>query len=100
MTRDPVTVKEGTQLHEVVHVMERRNIKRLPVARAGKVVGIVSRANLMRILAGRDRERRASEKADSAIRDRILAEIGKQDWAYSTFVDGSKRDSRFVGRNN
>src|SRR6516165_3587039 len=52
MTRDPVTVKECTPLHEVVHLMERRNFKRLPVIRAGKVVGIISRANLIRALAG------------------------------------------------
>ena len=52
MTRDPVAVKESAPLHEVVHLLERRNIKRLPVVRAGKVVGIISRANLIRALAG------------------------------------------------
>jgi CBS domain-containing protein len=83
MTRDPVTVKESASLHEVVHLMERHNIKRLPVARAGKVVGIISRANLIRALAGLHRVGPASERTDSAIRNRILAEIGKQDWAYS-----------------
>ena len=87
MTRDPVTVRESTPLHEVVHLMERRNIKRLPVTRAAKVIGIISRANLIRALAGLHRVGRASERSDSAIRNRILAEIGKQDWAYSAFVD-------------
>ena len=72
---------------KLVHLMERRNIKRLPVVRAGKVVGIISRANLIRALAGLHRVGRASERSDSAIRNRILAEIGKQDWAYSAFVD-------------
>ena len=91
MTRDPITVRESTPLHEVVHLMERRNIKRLPVVRAGKVVGIISRANLIRALAGLHREARASKRTDSAIRNRILAEIGKQDWAYSAFVDVTVR---------
>jgi CBS domain-containing protein len=91
MTRDPVTVKESTPLHEVVHLMERRNIKRLPVIRSGKVVGIISRANLIRALAGLHRQGRASEKTDYAIRNRILAEIGKQDWAYSAFIDVTVR---------
>jgi CBS domain-containing protein len=44
MTRDPVTVKESAALHEVTYLMEYHNIKRLPVVRAGKVVGIISRA--------------------------------------------------------
>jgi CBS domain-containing protein len=91
ITRDPLTVKESTALHEVVHLMERRNIKRLPVIRAGKVVGIISRANLIRALSGLHRQGRVSEKTDCVIRNRILTEIGKQDWAYSAFVDVTVR---------
>ena len=91
MTRNPVTVKESAPLHEAVYLMERRNIKRLPVLRAGKIVGIISRANLIRALASIHRAAPVSEKTDSAIRNRILAEIGKQDWAYSTFVDVTVR---------
>ena len=45
MTQSPITITEDTSLEEVVHLMESRRIKRLPVVRNGKVVGIVSRAN-------------------------------------------------------
>jgi CBS domain-containing protein len=51
MTPDPVTITEDTALDEVVRLMENRNVKRLPVLRDGKVVGIVTRANLMRARA-------------------------------------------------
>ena len=51
MTQTPITVAEDTPLEEVVHLMESRRIKRLPVVRDGKVVGIVSRANLLQALA-------------------------------------------------
>ena len=91
MTRDPVAVEEIAPLDEVVHLLERRNIKRLPVVRAGKVVGITSRANLIRALAGLHRVGRALERTDSAIRNRIFAQISKQDWAYSAFVDVTVR---------
>ena len=47
MTCDPVTVAEDDSLETVVDLMERRHIKRLPVLRDGKMVGIISRANLM-----------------------------------------------------
>src|SRR3974390_290875 len=47
MTRDPVTVSEDDSLGTVVELMERRGVKRFPVLRDGKMVGIVSRANLM-----------------------------------------------------
>ena len=56
MTTDPVTVGEDDSLETVVELMERRRIKRLPVVRDGKMVGIVSRANLMHALASLARE--------------------------------------------
>jgi CBS domain-containing protein len=45
MTGNPATAGEGMSLDEVVHLMETRGVKRLPVVRREKVVGIVSRAN-------------------------------------------------------
>ena len=50
MTRDPIGVREDDDLETVVELMERRRVKRFPVLRGGKIVGIVSRANLMRAL--------------------------------------------------
>src|SRR5579864_6090012 len=51
MTPDPCVVSEDVALEKVVELMERHRIKRLPVMRAGRMVGIVSRANLMHALA-------------------------------------------------
>ena len=51
MTRDPVTAAENTPLDEVVRTMQSHNIKRLPVMRRNRLVGIVSRADLMLALA-------------------------------------------------
>ena len=49
MTPGPITITEETPLEEVVHLMETRRIKRLPVVRDGKVLGIVSRQRRPRI---------------------------------------------------
>ena len=56
MTAEPATVTEETPLDEVVTLMEKRHIKRVPVVRGGKVVGIASRANLLHALAARRRD--------------------------------------------
>jgi CBS domain-containing protein len=53
MTREPVTVAAETPLEEVVALMNRHKVKRLPVVAQGKVVGIVSRANLLLALLRR-----------------------------------------------
>ena len=79
-TRTPVTVADDTPLEEVVHIMETRRIKRLPVLRDGKVVGIVSRANLLQALAAVASKIPPAAADDAAIRDQIIAELGKQPW--------------------
>jgi len=81
MTPDPYTVTPETSLEQIVDVMERRRIKRLPVVEDGKLIGIVSRANLMHALASVAREVKSPAEADDLIRDRILAELAKQTWA-------------------
>jgi hypothetical protein len=67
--------------------MERHLVKRLPVIRDGQMVGIVSRANLMHALVSLARDdKQAPSGDDSAIRDRILAALGKQHWALQVNV--------------
>jgi CBS domain-containing protein len=81
MTRDPVAVCEDDSLETVVELMERRRVKRLPVLRDGKIVGIISRANLMRALVSLARTEATPAGGDSAIRELILAAFVKQPWA-------------------
>jgi CBS domain-containing protein len=52
MTRDVVTATEKTSLSEIADLMSRHRIKRVPILAAGKVIGIVSRADVVRSLAG------------------------------------------------
>jgi CBS domain-containing protein len=82
MTTDPVTASEDDPLEKVVEVMERRHVKRLPVTRDGRVVGIISRSNLMHALASFARE--TGERVptnDSQIRANIQAVLDRETWA-------------------
>lgn len=81
MTPDPWTIRDDDTLETVVEMMERHRVKRLPVTRGGRMVGIVSRANLMHALATFGRDFPAPAGGDSAIRANILAAFAKQDWA-------------------
>ncbi len=81
MTPDPCVVGEDDTLEKVVELMERRRVKRLPVVRAGRMVGIVSRANLMHALASLARDAAPSAGPDWAIRNQILTALGNQHWA-------------------
>jgi CBS domain-containing protein len=92
MTAEPVTISKDTPLDEIVRLMEKRQIKRLPVVRDQQVVGIVSRANLVHALASVARDIRPASPGDQAIRDRILAELASQSWAPVALVDVQVRD--------
>jgi CBS domain-containing protein len=81
MTVDPKTIREDATLEVVVDMMERHHVKRLPVTRGGRIVGIISRANLMHALASIARDIAPLSGGDSVIRENILAAITKLDWA-------------------
>jgi CBS domain-containing protein len=82
MTRDVISVIEETPLADIAILLETNRIKRVPVLRNGKLVGIVSRANLVRALAMTINERPSGVEAeDRAIRDKLLAELKGQKWA-------------------
>ena len=80
MTERPITVDEQTPLEEIVRLMEKNGIQRLPVVEADKVVGIVSRTSLLQAVASLSREIPDPTADDDHIRDRIIATIDKADW--------------------
>jgi CBS domain-containing protein len=82
MSRDVVTVTEDLDLGEVATLLEARRVKRVPVMRDGKVVGIISRANLVRALgATKGAAGPEGEGDDRTIRARLLRELGREEWA-------------------
>jgi CBS domain-containing protein len=80
MTREPLTISEDTPLEEIVELMEKRNVKRLPVMRGDQIVGIVSRANLLRAVASLARQIPDPTADDDHIRNRIIDALAKNDW--------------------
>jgi CBS domain-containing protein len=80
MTKSPLTIAEDTSLAEIVELMEKNNVKRLPVVRGESVVGIVSRANLLQAVASLAREVPDPTADDDHIRNRIIDALEKNDW--------------------
>jgi CBS domain-containing protein len=81
MTTDVVSVTDTTQLADVAVLLETKRIKRVPVVHDGKIIGIVSRANLVRALAAMNNEPATDANDDDrTIRDKLLAELKRQEW--------------------
>lgn len=83
MSREVVSVAEDTPIAEIATILETRGVKRVPVLRGEKLVGIVSRSNLVRALAASVAEA-ATEKTDDAIRRRLVDELSRQSWWHDT----------------
>lgn len=92
MTHEVQTVPPDAPLEQAIRLMERRNIKRVLVVDGGKVVGIVTRANLLHAMASFAHEIAPLSAADAAIRERLLAELKVQPWAPVTAVDVTVRN--------
>jgi CBS domain-containing protein len=81
MTDDVQTVYENATLEEIVELMERRRIKRVPVMRDGMVTGIVTRSNLMHAMVSLARSAPKTATDDAAIREQLQAVMRKEQWA-------------------
>jgi CBS domain-containing protein len=81
MTTEPLlTVSEDTGLEKIVALMEKNSVKRLPVTRGDKVVGIVTRANLLQAVASLAHDFPDPTADDDHIRNRVIDTLAKQDW--------------------
>ncbi len=87
MTRDVVSIGENASLDEVAALMEKHRVKRLPVLRGSQLVGIVSRANLVRALLLLTRSPASPLPGDRAIHDRIMAAVDKEPWGPSHTIN-------------
>lgn len=81
MTVDPRTTTADAALEDVVALMEKHEIKRVPVVEGGKLVGIVSRSNLIRALVTAAPAIPEGAADDATIRARILEELSRERWA-------------------
>jgi CBS domain-containing protein len=80
MTENPITVSEETPLEDLVSLMEKKAIKRLPVMSGDRLTGIVTRSNLLQAVASLAHEIPDPTADDDHIRDRITRFVNATDW--------------------
>jgi len=80
MTTGVVSVSEDTPLSEIAATLERNGVKRVPVLRDGKLVGIVSRSNLIQALASVVGRVNQHDETDRQIRLELLSRLEQQSW--------------------
>lgn len=78
MTRDPICISEDTPLYKIAQTLEKNHIKRVPVVTGGKLVGIVSRSNLLQGFSTMQKDAPAGVADDKAIRSAIVKEMDEK----------------------
>ena len=81
MTTDPLTISEDTPLDEIVEIMESNNVKRLPVMRGNRLVGIVTRSDFLATVADLARHAPQPSADDDCLRGEVIAAMEHAAWA-------------------
>jgi CBS-domain-containing membrane protein len=80
MSTHVVSASEDATIAQLANLLEKNRIKRVPILKDGKLIGIVSRANLIQALASTPPAPANDHAADRAIRATILEQLAKQAW--------------------
>jgi CBS domain-containing protein len=92
MTHRVVTATPDTPLADIAAMLEKNGIKRVPIVKDKKVVGIVSRANLLQALASLGKEAVKTPVDDSTLRTRVMAELRSKSWVRPSLLNAIVRD--------
>ena len=92
MTREVITASPDTSVAEVAALLEKNRIKRVPIVKNGKIVGIVSRANLLQALASLKDKALQTRPDDFAIRDKVMASLQNERWTRPALISVTVQD--------
>jgi CBS-domain-containing membrane protein len=92
MTRYVISVREDTELRDVADILDRHRIRRVPVIQAGRLVGIITRGDLVRTLS-QVQISRPDEKVDNAaLHEALHDRIRAQPWVNESYISVTVND--------
>jgi len=80
MSAQVVSAVPDASLAEIAALLEKHRIKRVPIIEDGRLVGIVSRSNLIQALATSGPQAEVTTESDRSIRLELLSRLSGQDW--------------------
>lgn len=87
MSHKVITASPDTRASEIAEMLESSRIKRVPIVKNGKLVGIVSRANLLHALASLRSEIPARPVEDSKLREAIMKRLADEPWSRAALIN-------------
>jgi CBS domain-containing protein len=98
MTRSPIVCPPTASLEAVVGVMTEKRVKRVPIVAEGRLVGVVSRADVLRALSGAFAAQPASAEAtaDADLARSIEAALARESWAPRSSISIEAKEGAVV----
>lgn len=93
MSRVVTSVHENADLAEVADILDTHQIRRVPVVKEGRLIGLISRADIVRALIQAEETSAGSKPDDSALQTAILKEIRAQSWLSARSVSVTVKDN-------
>jgi CBS domain-containing protein len=92
MTKNVITAKPTTPVRDIAALLEKNHCKRVPIVAKGKVIGIVSRANLIQALASLHNEGEQNTISDSMIRKKVMKQFKLEKWSKGSLLNVTVQD--------
>ena len=87
MTRDVITAAPEIPLRDIADILEKKGIKRVPIVKDGRIVGIVSRANLLQALASLRKQIEGGAPNDMTVREAVLERLKAAPWSRPSLIN-------------
>jgi CBS domain-containing protein len=92
MTKNVITAKPTTSVRDIATLLEKHRIKRVPIVAKGKMIGIVSRANLIQALASLPENDEQSTISDSRVRKKVMKQFNSEKWSKGSLLSVTVHD--------
>jgi len=87
MTSPVITAGPSMPLGEIANLLEKNRIKRIPIVSDNRLVGVVSRANVIQAVASCLRDAPATNRSDAELREIILSRFKDEPWGHSSLIN-------------
>jgi CBS-domain-containing membrane protein len=92
MSRYVVSVRDDAELRDVADILDSHRIKRVPVLREGRLVGIITRGDLVRALSQVQISKAAKKIDNAALHKTLHDRIRAQSWLNDTYINLTVND--------
>ena len=87
MSHFVISIPHDAPLATVANILEANNLKRAPVLKQGKLVGIITRGDLVKAFVDADAMRSAPHREPGALQKAINDRLAKQSWLNPTYIN-------------